>query len=101
MNSKIDTTDFLFYLENIIIERKNNKKDSYTSQLFQSGTDRILQKIGEEATEFIIDAKNKNRKRIIEEAADLTFHLMVALVDLDASIKDVICELEERHQKKS
>ena len=71
-------------------------KDSYAASLFLLGEDRIIQKVGEEATEVIIAAKNKNKKRIISEVADLLFHLLVFLVLKDVTLPDIEKELESR-----
>lgn len=95
---------FLTELEEIIRERKENRengKGSYTASLFESGLDKILQKVGEESVEYIIDAKNRDRARFLSEGADLLYHFMVSLAALDVSLSDVTAELKERHQKKS
>lgn len=83
----------------IIKERqKNMPKNSYTASLFNSGKDRILQKVGEEAIEVIIATKGKSKKRIIEEMADLWFHCLVLLVYLDVSFSEILKELENRQK---
>ena len=69
---------------------------SYVAQLLRGGQDRILKKVGEEATEFVIACKNHESKHIVAEAADLVFHLMVALEDRDLHIDDVLGELARR-----
>lgn len=90
--------NFLEKLNEIIKQRKKElPQDSYTAQLFKDGPDRIIQKVGEEAVEVVIAAKNKNRKQIIYESADLLYHLMVMLYDNDIELKDVVAELESRH----
>ena len=92
-------TAFLNQLDAIINERKLSPKDgSYTSSLLESGTDRILKKIGEEAGEVIIAAKNRDTAELCNESADLLFHLMVTLRDQDLSINDVIEVLQKRHK---
>ena len=84
-------------LYKIIEERKQTKpKDSYVASLFQKGKDRIVQKVGEEATEVIIAAKNRRKKEIIEEVADLWFHLLIMLSALDIKPQDILDELESR-----
>ena len=89
---------FLEKLNGIIKQRKQEMPEgSYTTQLFKDGSDRIIQKVGEEAVEVMIAAKNKNRKEIIYESADLFFHLMVMLYDNDIELKEVVSELESRH----
>ncbi|MEP0861941.1 MAG: bifunctional phosphoribosyl-AMP cyclohydrolase/phosphoribosyl-ATP diphosphatase HisIE [Ignavibacterium sp.] len=90
---------FLGYLNDLIYQRKKNlPEESYTTELFKSGSDRIIQKVGEEATEVIIAAKNKSRREIIYESADLLYHLIVMLQDNDINLSDVITELESRHR---
>ena len=69
---------------------------SYVAQLLRGGQDRILKKVGEEATEFVIACKNQESKHIVAEAADLVFHLMVALEERDLHIDDVLGELARR-----
>ena len=97
--SESNMTAFLNELDEIIHKRKTAPKEgSYTSTLFKSGTDRILKKIGEEAGEVIIAAKNRDASELCNESADLLFHLMVALRDQDLSINDVVAVLQQRHQ---
>ena len=69
---------------------------SYVAQLLHGGQDRILKKVGEEATEFVIACKNHASKQIVAEAADLLFHLMVALEERELHIDDVLGELARR-----
>lgn len=69
---------------------------SYSAYLFKEGRDKILKKIGEEATEVVIAAKGQGRERVISEVADLVFHLSVLLVDEGIDWKDVNVELEKR-----
>jgi phosphoribosyl-ATP pyrophosphohydrolase/phosphoribosyl-AMP cyclohydrolase len=90
--------NFLETLSEIIKQRKNDlPKDSYTAQLFKYGSDRIVQKVGEESVEVLIAAKNKNRKEIVYESADLLFHLMVMLIDNGIELQEVVSELKSRH----
>jgi phosphoribosyl-ATP pyrophosphohydrolase/phosphoribosyl-AMP cyclohydrolase len=90
--------NFLEKLNEIIRKRKKElPQGSYTTQLFKEGSDRIIQKVGEEAIEVVIAAKNKNRKQIIYESADLLYHLMVMLYDNDIELKNVVAELKSRH----
>ncbi len=91
---------FLKYLDNLIKDRREKLlENSYTTKLFQSGENRIIQKVGEEAVETVIAAKNNDRKEIINETADLLYHLLVMLNQKEISLNDVISELENRHKK--
>ncbi|MFN3693523.1 MAG: bifunctional phosphoribosyl-AMP cyclohydrolase/phosphoribosyl-ATP diphosphatase HisIE [Ignavibacterium sp.] len=94
-----DEINFLDILNDLIYDRKKNLPEgSYTSELFNSGSDRIIQKVGEEAVEVIIAAKNKSRKEIVYESADLLYHLMVMLADNDLKLSEVVDELKSRHK---
>jgi len=82
----------------IIKDRKlKMPKDSYVASLFKLGDDRIIQKIGEEATEVVIAAKNENKQRIVSEVADLLFHLLILLVSSGITLSDIEKELENRN----
>ena len=82
----------------IIDDRKNRpRSDSYTSSLFAKGEDVILKKIGEEAMEVILAAKGQGNERLVEESADLIYHLLVLLSFYGLSIEDVEVELYRRH----
>jgi phosphoribosyl-ATP pyrophosphohydrolase len=82
----------------VIEDRKHNPKaDSYTNQLFESGQDRILQKIGEEAVEVILAASNQGEGRIIEEASDLIYHLLVLLSFRGIPLSAIEKEFGKRH----
>ena len=90
---------FLEELDNIIKQRKIDlPEQSYTTTLFKQGDDRILRKVSEEAGEFIIAVKNKDITELKNEAADLLFHVMVALRNQGVGIDDVINILKERHK---
>ena len=69
---------------------------SYVAKLFHKGVDSILKKVGEEATEVVIAAKDENREQIVYESADLLFHLMVMLAKYDLTLADVAGELARR-----
>src|SRR5688572_16684559 len=87
--------DFLSYLEHIIELRKNGSdQSSYTKKLFEKGINKIAQKVGEEAVELVIEAKDVNRELFLNEAADLLFHYIVLLQAKDCSLADVIKILE-------
>lgn len=91
---------FIFELEDIIRDRRNNPKPgSYTNKLFDAGDERIAQKVGEEATEVVIDAVTGNEMRLPEEVADLLYHLLVLLVAKDVALDDIMNVLEKRHRK--
>ena len=70
--------------------------NSYIASLIREGTDRIIQKVGEEATEVVIAAKNERKQRIIEETADLLFHTLILLSAYNISPKEILEELENR-----
>jgi phosphoribosyl-ATP pyrophosphohydrolase/phosphoribosyl-AMP cyclohydrolase len=91
--------DFLSHLERVIQSRKASPStDSYTSRLFQKGINKIAQKVGEEAVEIVIEAKDDDRDLFLNEAADLLFHYLVLLAAKEESLADVIEVLEGRHQ---
>ena len=71
-------------------------ESSYVAKLFHKGADSILKKVGEEATEVVIAAKDEDREQIVYESADLLFHLMVMLARYDLSLSDVVAELARR-----
>ena len=75
-------------------KRKNIK--SYTSSLIKKGKIKIAQKVGEESTELIIDYLSGSKKRVIEEASDLIYHLLVMLYSKKITIKDIKKELDKR-----
>ena len=90
--------NFLNTLEKIITDRITNPSvNSYVSNLFEKGIDKIAQKLGEEATEVIIASKNENKKELIYESADLLFHFLILLQKKNLRIKDVVNELEQRN----
>ncbi len=90
---------FLGHLENVLKEKQNaNPETSYTAKLFSMGIDKILQKVGEESIEYILDAKNDNRERMISEGADLLYHFTVSLIARGVSLADIAAELERRHK---
>jgi len=90
---------FLFELETLLQQRKRTMpEDSYTTHLFNKGLDKIAQKVGEEAVETVIAAKNPDNKEFIYESSDLLFHLMVLLTARGFNLSDLISELENRHK---
>ena len=72
---------------------------SYTTSLFQSGVNRMAQKVGEEAIESVIEACNGTDERLIYESADMLYHLIVLLTSKGLSIEDLSRELQKRHKK--
>ena len=91
---------FLKQLYALIEQRKEQRPEgSYTTYLFNSGLDKILKKLGEEATETIVAAKNAESERLVAETADLVYHLLVLLVERGVSLEEVNRELKERHKK--
>ncbi len=89
----------LIRLEALIQERKATlPPDSYTTKLFQRGIERIAQKVGEEATEVVIAALRQPRETQVNEIADLLYHLLVLMAQLDIPLDDVMSELDRRHQ---
>jgi phosphoribosyl-AMP cyclohydrolase / phosphoribosyl-ATP pyrophosphohydrolase len=99
-SEKNHSDDFLYYLQDLIdLRRKSSDETSYVRQLFGKGINKIAQKVGEEATEVIIEAKDNNEELFLNEAADLLFHFMVLLRAKDVSLQDVIYVLKQRHSK--
>ena len=94
---KQDSLDFIEELYSVIRSRaRSKKKNSYTNLLLKKGKNKIAQKIGEESTELIIDYLNGSKKRTVEEASDLIYHLLVLLYSKKISIKDIKKELTKR-----
>ena len=88
----------LYKLTDLIADRKTNPVDgSYTNRLLAEGEDAILRKVGEEAVEVILAAKSQGDQRLIEEASDLIYHLLVLLASRDLSLADIETELTRRH----
>jgi len=86
-------------LYNIILDRKSNPKpDSYTNSLFDSGLPRIAQKVGEEGTEVVVAALSQEDERLVEEIADLTYHVLVLMTAKGITPAEVAGELEKRHK---
>jgi phosphoribosyl-ATP pyrophosphohydrolase/phosphoribosyl-AMP cyclohydrolase len=104
-STAMETSDrfaILSSLESIIASRDAERPEgAYTTYLFEKGADKILKKIGEETSEVIIAAKNKDQDELRYEVSDLIFHLMVLMRDSKLPLDDVMMELERRHLKKS
>jgi len=85
-------------LMKLIEGRKTDKKEgSYTTYLFEKGLDKILKKVGEESTEVIIAAKANDKNETIYEIADLTYHIMVLMIEAGITLEDIHKELASRH----
>ena len=94
-----DLTYFINELEKIIADRKANpSSSSYTNKLFEKGISRIAQKVGEEATEVIIEAMANNKELLKEEISDLIYHLLVLMSARDISLADINLTLKNRHK---
>ena len=85
-------------LYELLLSRKRDLPEgSYTTYLFNKGLDKILKKVGEECTEVIIEGKANDKKATVYEIADLTYHVMVLMVEMGISVEDVKKELASRH----
>ncbi len=92
--------NFIFELEKIVQSRKNaDPESSYTAKLFSQGINKVAQKVGEEAIEVVIEAKDDNKELFLNESADLLFHYLVLLTAKGFELKDVVEILEKRHSK--
>ncbi len=97
---KNSNSNFLFQLEQIIADRKNNPSEkSYTSSLFEKGINKIAQKVGEEAIELVIESKDNDANLFKNEAADLLFHYLILLQAKGHSLSEIQDILISRHQK--
>lgn len=96
-----DAKGFLYSLQSTINSRiTNNDPQSYTNKLFQKGINKVAQKVGEEAVELVIEAKDDNRDLFLNEAADLLYHLLILLKAKNCSLEDAEAVLKERHQER-
>lgn len=99
-NEKNHREEFLFYLEEVIQSRKQGSSSgapSYVASLFAKGINKIAQKVGEEAIELVIEAKDQDEKLFLNEAADLIFHYLILLNAKGVNLQDVIEVLQQRH----
>ncbi len=101
----MSTTD-LSWLWRVLLERRSAAPEaSYTARLLDAGVDRVAQKVGEEATETLIaamraaDGEDRDRRELVDEAADLIYHLLVLLLASGVSLEEVTAELEKRHRE--
>lgn len=100
-NEKNEAAGFLPELEMIIRQRKNNPgENSYVAGLFKKGINKIAQKVGEEAVELVIEAKDPNDSLFLNEAADLLFHYLILLQAKGHNLQDVTDVLRTRHEEK-
>ena len=91
--------DFLVYLQDLVERRKSEMpENSYTTNLFKKGINKIAQKVGEEAVELVIEAKDDNKDLFLNESADLLFHLLVLLTAKECRIEEVVEILKMRHK---
>lgn len=91
--------NFLNHLTSVIKERRQSDPEkSYTARLFQKGINKMAQKVGEEAVELVIEAKDDNEELFLNEGADLLFHYMILLEAKGYSLNDIIQVLKERHK---
>lgn len=93
------TDNFLLHLQSVIQDRRDNPSDkSYTTSLFKKGINKVAQKVGEEAVELVIEAKDNDQELFMGEAADLMYHYLVLLAAKNYQLEDVIHVLKKRHQ---
>jgi len=97
--SKVETYGFLSELETVIADRKENanSQTSYVSELFEKGINKIAQKVGEEAVEVVIEAKDNNDELFLNESADLLFHYLILLQAKGFKLESVVEVLKARH----
>ena len=99
-SEKNHSEDFLFYLQDIInLRKQSTDAKSYVRDLFGRGINKIAQKVGEEAVELVIEAKDNNEELFLNEAADLLFHYLILLNAKGHTLQDVIAILKARHSK--
>jgi len=97
--SKLQDIEFLLTLEAVIASRRGAQtEDSYTAKLFNAGTARIAQKVGEEGVELALASVQGQKDEILLEASDLVYHLLVLLQNHEISLADVVRELKARHK---
>ncbi|RYF99510.1 MAG: bifunctional phosphoribosyl-AMP cyclohydrolase/phosphoribosyl-ATP diphosphatase HisIE [Chitinophagaceae bacterium] len=100
-SEKNHSDNFLTYLEDIIeLRKKSEDKNSYVRSLFDKGINKIAQKVGEEAVEVVIEAKDNNDELFLNESADLLFHYLVLLNAKGYNLEDVVNVLKDRHTEK-
>ena len=96
------SAEILEELYEVVVDRRQNPVEgSYTCRLFSEGLDKILRKVGEESLELILAGKEMDRGKIVYEAADLLYHMVVLLVYAGVELEEVFKELERRRGKSS
>lgn len=96
---KNEDVDFLFFLQRFLQRRKDDSpEESYTARLISRGINKVAQKVGEEAVELVIEAKDDNEELFLNEAADLMYHYLVLLIAKGYGLEDVIRVLKSRHR---
>lgn len=91
--------NFLLQLEQVIAARKTgDSESSYTAKLFRAGPARIAQKVGEEGVELALASVTDEREKVVSEAADLLYHMLVLLNSRKSGLVEVVAELERRHR---
>jgi len=97
---KESSKGFIYELEQIIYQRiKDNSEESYTNKLYKKGINKVAQKVGEEAVELVIEAKDNNIDLFKNEAADLLYHLLILLKAKGVTLQSIEGVLKERHKK--
>lgn len=100
-NNQVGSVDIIPYLADVIRQREMEMPEgAYTTYLFEKGIDKICKKVGEEATEVVIGAKNRDAEEVKWEAADLLYHLLVLLQEQKINVYDVLKVLKVRHEEK-
>ena len=96
---EVNEQNGLSFLETLIQDRKKNPKEgSYTTSLFNAGINKVAQKVGEEAIELVIEAKDNNKDLFLNEASDLMYHYLVLLAAKGFALEDVVAVLKTRHK---
>jgi phosphoribosyl-ATP pyrophosphohydrolase/phosphoribosyl-AMP cyclohydrolase len=94
------SSEFLLYLEQVVLDRRDHPiEGSYTNHLFSRGINKIAQKVGEEAVELVIEAKDENKTLFLGEAADLMYHFLVLLAQKNVRLEEVVAVLKGRHSR--
>ncbi len=96
-NEELHTFSLEGLMEMLVGRKQDMKEGSYTSYLFQKGIDKILKKVGEESTEVIIAGKANDKRETVYEIADLTYHILVLMIEMGISLDDIRQELASRH----